>query len=62
MKDTALVGMGHWGKNLARVEMVVAIRTLLERLPNLRLDRDAEPPSIVGLYERGPSTVPAVWG
>ena len=50
------------GKNLARVEMEVAIRALLERLPNLRPDPDAEPSTIVGLYERGPATVPAVWG
>ena len=50
------------GKNLARTEIVAAITSLVERLPKLRLDPDAEPPRIIGLYERGPTAVPAVWG
>ena len=50
------------GKNLARTEIVVAIRRLLERLPNLRLDPDAEAPRYIGMYERGITAVPAVWG
>jgi cytochrome P450 len=49
------------GMHFARAEMVTAINALLDRLPNLRLDPDAEPPSIIGLYERGPSHVPAIW-
>ena len=49
------------GMHVARAEMVTAINALLDRLPNLRLDPDAEPPSIIGLYERGPSHVPAMW-
>ena len=49
------------GMHVARAEMVTAINALLDRLPNLRLDPDAEPPSIIGLYERGPSHVPAIW-
>ena len=50
------------GKNLARTEMVTAISSLIDRLPNLRLDPDAESPRIIGLYERGPTEVPVVWG
>jgi cytochrome P450 len=50
------------GKNLARAEIVTAIAALVDRLPDLRLDPDAEPPRIIGLYERAPTAVPAVWG
>jgi len=50
------------GMHVARAEMTTAINALLDRLPNLRLDADAEPPAIIGMYERGPTAVPAVWG
>lgn len=50
------------GKNLARAEIVTAIAGLLDRLPGLRLDPEAERPGIIGLYERGPTAVPVVWG
>ena len=50
------------GMHVARAEMTTAINALLDRLPNLRLDPDAEPPAIIGMYERGPTAVPAVWG
>ena len=50
------------GKNLARAEIVTAIAALLDRLPGLRLDPDAERPRIIGLYERGATAVPVVWG
>lgn len=50
------------GQHVARAEMATALNAVLDRLPNLRLDPDAEPPSIIGLYERGPSHVPALWG
>ena len=50
------------GMHVARAEMTTAINALLDRLPNLRLDPDAEPPRIIGMYERGPTSVPAVWG
>jgi cytochrome P450 len=50
------------GKNLARAEIATAIAALVERLPGLRLDPAAEPPRIIGLYERAPTAVPAVWG
>ena len=49
------------GQHVARAEMVSSIGALLDRLPNLRLDPDAEPPSIIGLYERGPTHIPVLW-
>jgi cytochrome P450 len=49
------------GMHVARAEIDTAVSTLLRRLPNLHLDPDAEPPRIIGMYERGPSAVPAVW-
>ena len=47
-KDEAVVGFGQGahiclGMHVARAEMTVAISALLDRLPNLRLDPDAEP-------------------
>jgi cytochrome P450 len=50
------------GKNLARNEISFSIKRLLERLPNLRPDPDAEPARIIGLYERAATAVPAIWG
>src|SRR5690606_13827719 len=41
------------GMHVARSEMTTAINALLDRLPNLRLDPDAPPPSFCGFYERG---------
>lgn len=49
------------GMHVARAEMVVGINTLLDRLPNLRLDPDFPPPRIIGMYERGPDEVHVVW-
>jgi len=50
------------GMHVARAEIVTAVNALLDRLPNLRLDPDAEPPRIIGMYERGPTAVPVIWG
>ena len=50
------------GQHLARAEMTVAISALLDRLPNLRLDPDAAPPELIGLYERGATAIPVVFG
>jgi cytochrome P450 len=50
------------GMNVARAEMTTAIGALLDRLPHLRLDSDAEQPRIIGMYERGPTRVPVVFG
>jgi len=49
------------GMHVARAEIDTAVRALVRRLPNLRLDPDAESPRIIGMYERGPTAVPAVW-
>jgi cytochrome P450 len=49
------------GMHVARAEMAVGIGALLDRLPDLRLDPDAEPPRFIGMYERGATAIPAVW-
>ena len=50
------------GQHVARAEMTIAINALLDRLPNLRLDPDAEPPAFIGFYERGATAIPVVFG
>jgi cytochrome P450 len=50
------------GMHVARAEIATAVTALVDRLPNLRHDPDAEPPKITGMYERGPTAVPVVWG
>ena len=65
MKPTLGFGGGPHiclGMHLARAEMAVGIGALLDRLPDLRLDPDAEPPRPVGLYERGVMAIPVVFG
>lgn len=49
------------GMHVARAEMLTGIGALLDRLPNLRLDPDAEPPSVFGFYERGVMDIPVVF-
>ena len=49
------------GMHVARAEMIVGISALLDRLPNLRLDPDAEPPTFIGFYERGATAIPVVF-
>jgi cytochrome P450 len=49
------------GMHVARAEMLTAIGALIDRLPNLRLDPDAPPPQIIGMYERGPTEINVVW-
>jgi cytochrome P450 len=48
--------------HVARAEMNVGITALLDRLPDLRLDPDAEPPGYIGMYERGATAIPVVFG
>ncbi|MET8211460.1 cytochrome P450 [Streptomyces sp. NPDC005373] len=50
------------GMHVARAEMRVGIGALLDRLPDLRLDPDATPPRFIGLYERGATEIPVVFG
>jgi cytochrome P450 len=46
------------GMHLARIETQVVLETLLERLPGLRLDPDAEDVHIRGLVFRSPNALP----
>ncbi len=50
------------GMHDARAEMRIGIGRLLDRLPNLRLDPDAAQPRFIGLYERGATEIPVVFG
>jgi cytochrome P450 len=49
------------GMHLARMEMRVGLDTILDRLPNLRLDPDAPAPVIQGLAFRGPDSLPVLF-
>jgi cytochrome P450 len=46
------------GSHLARLEARTALGALLDRLPHLRIDPDAPPPTITGLAFRSPRTLP----
>jgi cytochrome P450 len=46
------------GMHLARMEAVVAVNALLDRLPDLRLDRNAPTPHVVGVAFRSPAALP----
>ncbi|MBW3662296.1 MAG: cytochrome P450 [Actinobacteria bacterium] len=50
------------GAHLARLETQVAVGALLDRLPDLRLDPDAEPGVIRGIGFRSPDRLPTRWG
>ncbi len=50
------------GMHVARAEIATAIEALVTRLPDLRLDPDAPAPRLIGLYERGPTSVPVRFG
>jgi cytochrome P450 len=49
------------GVHLARMETEVVLNALLDRLPNLRLDPDAEPAVITGLMFRAPAKLPVAF-
>jgi cytochrome P450 len=49
------------GQHLARLELQMALNTLLDRLPNLRLDADHEAPRILGFTLRGADAVHVTW-
>ena len=60
------LGFGHGphhciGAALARSELVVALRTLLTALPDLRLDPDQPVVWRAGLTLRGPAVMPVSW-
>jgi cytochrome P450 len=46
------------GMHLARMEAVVAINALLDRLPDLRLDPGAQKPHVTGMAFRSPAALP----
>ncbi|GGL13378.1 cytochrome P450 [Nocardia jinanensis] len=50
------------GMHVARAEMRVGINRLLDRLPNLRLDPEGETPRFIGMYERGATEIPVLFG
>ncbi|MGO9342902.1 MAG: cytochrome P450 [Acidimicrobiales bacterium] len=49
------------GMHLARLELRVGVSAVLDRLPNLRLDPDAQPPRIEGIPFRSPTSLPVVF-
>jgi len=49
------------GLHLARMETRVVLTQLLDRLPNLRFDPDAEAPPITGAVFRAPAALPVTW-
>jgi cytochrome P450 len=49
------------GLHLARMETRVVITQLLDRLPGLSFDPDAEPAGISGAIFRAPASLPVVW-
>jgi cytochrome P450 len=60
------IGWGHGvhvclGMHLARLEMRVALNLLFDRLPNLRLDPEADDPHIRGQVFRSPTSLPIVF-
>lgn len=50
------------GQHLARMETTTALNLLFDRLPNLRLDPNAEPSPVSGLMFRSPIRLPVVFG
>lgn len=51
------------GQHVSRQEMVVALNAMMDRLPNLRWDTSKPPARLVGgLFQRGPSALPVVFG
>ncbi|MCV7078295.1 cytochrome P450 [Mycobacterium szulgai] len=62
----AHIGFGHGvhvclGMHLARLEMRVALNLLFDRLPNLRLDPEADDPHIRGQVFRSPTSLPVLF-
>jgi cytochrome P450 len=45
------------GQHLARIEMERALNSLLDALPNMRLDPGKPPPTITGLHARAPDAI-----
>ncbi len=50
------------GMHLARMETQVVLNRIFERLPNVRLDPDAEMPHVSGMTFRAPTALPVLFG
>jgi cytochrome P450 len=50
------------GIHLARMETMVAMNAILDRLPDVRIDPDADAPYITGMVFRAPPHLPVVFG
>lgn len=51
------------GQHVSRQEMVTALNAIMDRLPNVRWDKSQPPARMVGgLFARGPSALPVVFG
>ncbi len=51
------------GQHVSRQEMVLAINAIIDRLPNVRWDKSKPPAKMIGgLFARGPSAIPVVFG
>ena len=50
------------GIHLARMETMVVVNAVLDRLPDVRIDPDAEPPYITGMVFRAPPSLPVAFG
>ncbi len=49
------------GMHVARAEIHVGVSAILDHLPNVRLDPEAEAPRFIGVYERGATTIPVLF-
>ena len=49
------------GMHLARMESRVVLESVLDRLPNVRLDPEAKDPHITGAMFRSPLSLPVLW-
>ena len=61
--DHLALGFGRHhclGYHLAKMEARMAITSIMERWPNLRLDPAAEAPKIIGLAFRSPTALPVL--
>jgi cytochrome P450 len=50
------------GSHLARLEARSALDAVLDRLPDVRIDADAPPPTVTGLAFRSPQALPVLFG
>ena len=50
------------GNQLARMEMATALEVVLDRFPDLTLDRSMAEPYVTGTFFRMPTSVPVVLG